>query len=960
MEQLQKPDSARLISKGSEMVKLQNYLDMINDSNTIEEKLSFARQTLDEAKEIKDPRDRKKVLVRIIRELPKTPAFLPLYQLDLDLANNIEHAAERRYAILDIVKELPKTKNFIPLYLQVIRLAIETTKEIEEPKHRKSILSHLVNELPQVPESLQIYKQAMEQAVEAASMIKNAFIRKYSLVDIANELPETDEFIPLRLHALRLAMDLAEGPHYKKYSLVEIAKELPKSSDYAFYRKYSLLGIAKSIPKTGEFLKLYKDAIKLAMTATDYLDEPHYQKYALVYIAKELPRTEELMPLYSQVMMHAYESSLKIKDPIVKKHALIEILRELPKTEEYFPLITKIIEHILSFFTVKKRIEDIEIVDVMDYLLVAEEKRMKESKKNRYIKEKYANILARELDKFGFQLKDIRLIEILRPYTHVWIQPNKLRAAVKKIVDHLEKLKETYHGKEVERPVLVEHVFVKTGKQVELKRPAKSVEDCLSIDLGATNTVIMRKRGGYQPEFVVLKSISGNYEGVNIIPTKVSAKTNTIGMEAKDLETVVNFKKMLLDGRTEGKRFMESYFNILYRHLKNDLKRPQWFSIFSGALKEKLYVTVPVGFHDYRRNIKQIIAKTMKGMDVELLEEPLAAAIGYQVAGVRDKIVMVIDFGGCTLDVMILRLSLDDVHVISKPDRSKVLGGHDIDAWLADYLVDKVGKTSTIDKRVLINKAEEIKIALSDSVKVPFRWNGDNICEVTREDLEDVLAKHNFYRMVDRTISNVLRKAEKIAITKDKIEAIILTGGSSQIPSFKDKIGSIVPELMGKNAIYDHSPLSAVAAGAVLYSTRNIIDKHLGLAYALRYTTKNKDIPYAYEIVFEKGELFPFEKTYKLSPARTLGDQNEIYLELFEIPDSHILRRWENEDGTEFIKQALKYTEDMALKGFNIVTLSFQKPLKEYVYVTFCVDNTGHLGVRYGNNDEIDTGIRLQ
>ncbi len=60
------------------------------------------------------------------------------------------------------------------------------------------------------------------------------------------------------------------------------------------------------------------------------------------------------------------------------------------------------------------------------------------------------------------------------------------------------------------------------------------------------------------------------------------------------------------------------------------------------------------------------------------------------------------------------------------------------------------------------------------------------------------------------------------------------------------------------------------------------------------------------------------------------------------------------------IKQALKHTEDMALKSFKIVTLPFRKPLKEDIYVTFCVDNTGHLKVRYGNNDEIETGIRLQ
>jgi len=146
-----------------------------------------------------------------------------------------------------------------------------------------------------------------------------------------------------------------------------------------------------------------------------------------------------------------------------------------------------------------------------------------------------------------------------------------------------------------------------------------------------------------------------------------------------------------------------------------------------------------------------------------------------------------------------------------------------------------------------------------------------------------------------------------------------------------------------------------------LYATRNITDKHLGLAYAIRYKTGDKDIPFAYEIVFEKGESFPFEKTFTLTPARALGEQREVYLELFEVPERYIVRRWEKASGMEFIKQVLKQADDMALKDLRIITLNFGEPVEEEIYITFCVNDSGQIKIRYGKeNNEIETGIRLQ
>ncbi|MBI5875859.1 MAG: hypothetical protein HZB81_08495, partial [Deltaproteobacteria bacterium] len=76
----------------------------------------------------------------------------------------------------------------------------------------------------------------IKNAIEAADGITEPISRKTKLLRIADELPKTEEFTKLRLHAMRLALDLADTAQHKKASLEEIAHELPKSSDISFYR----------------------------------------------------------------------------------------------------------------------------------------------------------------------------------------------------------------------------------------------------------------------------------------------------------------------------------------------------------------------------------------------------------------------------------------------------------------------------------------------------------------------------------------------------------------------------------------------------------------------------------------------------------------------------------------------------------------------------------------------------
>ncbi len=897
-------------------------------------------------------REKGKAILRLLSS-PDADLSVDAYRRALEFIKDMDNPVEKRTVLTEFAEALPSDEEFLPLWEDTLDEAIKNISLVDEPVHRKSSLLRIADRLPQNPLFLPLYTRLMRQAIDASDKIEDTFIRRYSLTEIAKRLKERG-IQELSLHAIKVALGLAEGAGYRKYSLTEIARELPTTCDDEFYRNRTFLGITLELPLTGRFGELYKRAINIAIDASLLIDEPYYVRYALLFIAKRLPQEDEFLPFYKRCLEEALNASLKMKDTFARGRALLDLLKELPQTEEFSELFLRTVENLLPLFSLKGRIEDIEVMDVVDFIIVAEEKRMKESKKRRYTRERYAELFSGELKRRLKGLNDIRLLELLKPYSHVWVRPVVLRDTVRKVIEHIETLKSRYHGREIERPVFLKEQYPELEKESHIKaRPAEEGE-VISIDLGATNTVVMRKRDDEPAQFSRFEGISRDYSNIPIVPTLIDPRTLSIGTAVE--EGGVNIKKLVLQGSNEGKELMEKYLSILLRHIKGELSGGGLFSIFRRPAK--VYITVPVGFEGYRQTLRSILHRIAKGFSVELVEEPLAASIGYQIAEKRDKMVMVVDFGGCTLDVMVLRINIDGVHVVAKPDRAKLLGGRDIDRWLAEYLLEKLNMKGK-DPSALMDTAEAIKIALSDHRSVPFVWEGRTICHITREEFEKVLAKHRFYESVDRAISYVLKKAKKIGVTPSMIEAVLLTGGSSQIPSFKEKIAYLFPSLQENNAIYDHSPLTAVAQGALMYGSRHIIDRHLAMAYALRYTIKGgEEKTHSYEIVLEKGEPLPLEKTFYIRPARTLGIQKEVFLELFEVPDHLVTRRWVREGDMEFIKQSLKQSENMELRGFRVITLPVDEK-KEQIAITLCVEKDGTLKIKYMNRT-METPVRLQ
>ena len=283
------------------------------------------RQDIYAARDTEDNKTIRPLLIMAARELPKTPESLELFCLGFELLDRIQDPTSRALALLEYSKEIPSTTVFIPLYLK-----------------------------------------AAEAAIIAADSLDESYRRIVELTRIAEDMPKSPEFNDLRVLAWRLALDLPDRPRFAPPPIEKIAGELPKSSDLSFFTRYTLLGIARMAPKDGPFAKVYREAIELAMSAAAVIDEPFYRRYASFGISAELPKSPEFADLYLKALRDAFKYSLEMKDPFAREFGLIELLQRIPKTREFFLLLQQVLEQSLSFFTVRKWMEDVEVFDVVD------------------------------------------------------------------------------------------------------------------------------------------------------------------------------------------------------------------------------------------------------------------------------------------------------------------------------------------------------------------------------------------------------------------------------------------------------------------------------------------------------------------------------------------------------------------------------------------------------------------
>ena len=270
-----------------------------------------------------------------------------------------------------------------------------------------------------------------------------------------------------------------------------------------------------------------------------------------------------------------------------------------------------------------------------------------------------------------------------------------------------------------------------------------------------------------------------------------------------------------------------------------------------------------------------------------------AAALGYAVKR-PGKLILVVDFGGGTLDLSLVK-TVNNSHennslraeVLAKSEA--YVGGEDIDVWIVDdYLhsqnltPEQVGK---IGYQNLLEIAERLKIQLSKNQSVAESWFDDESfmsyeLKINREKLEEILEYRQFLQQLRDTLDEVLASALRKGISKNDIEQVLLVGGSCLIPA----VQQLIISYFGKNKVKLDKPFDAVCHGALAITQITEINDFLRHSYAIRLW-ENYSKSYIYHRLFTKGEKYPCQRQEWLNLQVANNGQKEIRLDIGELGD---------------------------------------------------------------------------
>jgi molecular chaperone DnaK len=367
----------------------------------------------------------------------------------------------------------------------------------------------------------------------------------------------------------------------------------------------------------------------------------------------------------------------------------------------------------------------------------------------------------------------------------------------------------------------------------------------IGIDLGTTNSVVAVMQGG-EP------TVIPNQEGARTTPSVVAITKGgerLVGQVAKR-QSITNPENTVYSiKRFMGRRFdevQEEAKRVPYKVVKGphddarveiagkSYSPPEISAMILQKLKSaaedflsekvtKAVITVPAYFNDSQRQATKQ-AGEIAGLEVlRIINEPTAAALAYGLDKKKEETIAVYDLGGGTFDISILEVG-EGVVEVKSTNGDTHLGGDDIDQRVMEWIVAEFKKEQGIDlskDRMAIQRlkeaAEKAKVELSQlmetEINLPFVTADASgpkhlALKLTRAKLEQLMED-----LLQRTVGPVKQALSDAGITADKIDEVVLVGGSTRIP----RVVEIVKSLFnGKEPHKGVNPDEVVAVGAAV------------------------------------------------------------------------------------------------------------------------------------------------
>ncbi len=312
------------------------------------------------------------------------------------------------------------------------------------------------------------------------------------------------------------------------------------------------------------------------------------------------------------------------------------------------------------------------------------------------------------------------------------------------------------------------------------------------------------------------------------------------------------------------------------------------------ASARKAGFSVPVESFEYYQNWLINLSEHTLWRDYVLCDEPVAAAIGYGAASQPGSILFVFDFGGGTLHASMVKIETDAgspnqrlCRVLGKAGKN--LGGMRIDQWLFQHMLKKNGLSQHLEvvrlnSNPILAECERVKERISYQSQVQLALSLPDLPQaldlsLSQSEFEELLDQQELFAQIGITVRSVLNQSREKGYSEDQIHSVLMIGGSSLIPS----VQRYLRQMFGRERVFLHRPLDAVARGVALFAAGAAAVDHIRHDYAIRYLDRENQ-RYAYQTIIPGGTIYPTpQPVARLTIKASYDGQTRLGLAIFEI-----------------------------------------------------------------------------
>ena len=506
----------------------------------------------------------------------------------------------------------------------------------------------------------------------------------------------------------------------------------------------------------------------------------------------------------------------------------------------------------------------------------------------------------------------------------------------------------------------------------------------LAIDLGSTTTILAFQAEGSKNVQMVDLGVIGRMPGE--VPSMLwcqSAEDPTLllGQQVIDAGQADSDDPRLI---RDFKRWIGADIPVGWRHHLTPEEAGRllftrvWQQLPKSLEVQRLVLTAPI---EHYRNYKSWLRRACEELpvaEIALIDEPTAAALGAGLpCGAK---LLVVDLGGSTLDFALVHLEggegrpapvsqlmrfhgqdllgkgrqvLRIAKVLGKAGLR--LGGRDLDRWIANALLP--GKSGAA---VTLAAAERLKCRLSskelDCDQSLIEVAGTDQLQLSRRQLEDLLARHGFLNSLEVLLEKTLAGGRQHGCSLEDLQGVVTVGGGTQIPLLQ----SWLSEHTRPAPLLTPSPVEAVVRGALQLTPNIQIRDVLCRGVSLRYWDQRSN-RHCWHPLFLAGQHWPTTTPLELVLTASRDNQDSVELVLGEPKPQH-LQEIIFVDSLPTIRQEDESSDnDFVIEPWSGNTPVFYlnppgQPAEDIICLRFWINNVGRL---LCNGEDLRTGQQL-